>query len=72
VIGILNNLDQNHKIFFERFFDIWPTSNPNTGKPYTLREALDAAAVPDPAHGLPGSVHNKQIVIYGCPDLTFK
>lgn len=70
-IGVKNTLNVAHKQYIERFFELWPTTDPNTGAPYRLQDALNAAALA-PISGQPYTSLNKEIVIYGCPDLTFR
>ncbi len=70
LIGVGNNLNQIHKQYIEQFFTLWPQTNPATGQPYALQDALhDAAYTSTGVHYTP---MDTQIVIYGCPNLTFR
>ena len=70
LIGVIGSLNQTHKQYVERFFELWPQTHPATGQPYTLQDALhDAAYTPTGGHY---TDLDTKIVIYGCPDLTFR
>ena len=68
--GVKGTLNGTHKMFIEQFFQIWQTTNPNTGQAYTLREALDAAAI-NPQNNQTYTTLNQEITIYGCTNLLF-
>ncbi len=68
--SVTGTLPQSHKTFINRFFEIWPQINPTNNNNYTLREALDKAAI-DPITNLQFTTLNEDITIYGCPDLYF-
>jgi hypothetical protein len=55
-------MPQNHQLFLQYFFELWPLVNPQTQKPYTLQEAIDQAAAK--------SISSKP-TIYGCTNLPF-
>jgi hypothetical protein len=69
-VSVKNTIPQNHKNYIERFFELWPQVNPTTGNYYTLRDALNAAAI-DPISNQQYTTLNEDVTIYGCPDLFF-
>lgn len=68
--SVKNTLPQTHAKFISRFFEIWPQVNPNSNYYYTLRDALDAAAIDPDSNEVYTDLH-EDITIYGCPDLYF-
>lgn len=68
--SVKNTIPQPHAQFISRFFEIWPQINPTNNNNYTLREALNKAAI-DPNSNLPYTTLHEDITIYGCPDLYF-
>ena len=70
--SVKNVLPGDHQRYVMTLFELWPQTNPVTGLPYKLWEAIDAAArqPPDPRGALWTSIQ-QDLIIWGCQDLEF-
>lgn len=66
LVGLGGVFNYAHLEFMQRFWELWPMTNPKTGRPYTLQEALDKAydEKAPPLFTKP--------IIWGCPDLPYR
>ncbi len=69
LIGVAGELNQTHKMFIERFFNLWPLGDPNDGFYYGLKNALRDAALN--SSGVPYTQMGTDISVYGSRDLLF-
>jgi hypothetical protein len=62
-------LSQAHLNFIKKFYDVWPTTDPDDGQPYQLSRALTRAAFNDSGGRITDL--DTQAIIHGAPQLKF-